>query len=286
MLFGAHVSVSDGYVEALDYAQSVGCECGQIFAKSPRQWNSPPLLADAAAAFRLACADRDFGPTYTHTAYLINLATADPVIRGRSIEALADELGRGTALGASGIVTHVGSDRDGPSAKSAHRVAAAIVEAFEMAGESAVSSRVLLENTAGAGKSFGTSFAELGACIELSGLPAERIGVCFDTCHGFAHGYPVHTAEGWAEVLSLMDEEVGLDRLGLIHANDCLFPQGSRRDRHAWVGDGFIGVDGFRAMVCSDELSGVCACIEVAGEKPEKDRVNLARLKALRDSCG
>ena len=285
MLVGAHVSVSGGYVKALDYAQSVGCECIQIFAKSPRQWRGPVI--DPALAARLIAerAARGFGPVFTHTAYLINLGATDPEMREKSIAALADELLRGAVLEAAGVVTHVGNDPDGDSAAAAKRIGSAVAEAFDRTGDAAGDVRLLLENTAGAGRQFGADFEQLGACVDAAGLPPERLGVCLDTCHGFAAGMGLDTASGWRDVLDEIARTCMTERLGLIHANDCMFERGSNRDRHAWIGDGFIGSDGFAAMMCAPELSEACACTEMPGEIPEKDTVNIERLKSLRTAC-
>ena len=285
MLFGAHVSVAGGYVKALDYAESVGAECIQIFAKSPRQWRGHAIDSSAAEQFIAERAKRNFGPVFTHTAYLINLATDNPELRAKSIPALADELVRGAMLGAAGTVCHVGNDPLGDPDAAAVRVAASVIEAFELAGPAGASARLLLENTAGAGRTFGSTFAELGACISATGLPTERLGVCLDTCHAFAFGMPLDTPEGWLEVVAGIASLCGSDRLGLIHANDCMFERGSKRDRHAWIGDGFIGMEGFAAMVCVPELAHVAACLEMSGDVPIKDSTNIERLKRLRDQC-
>lgn len=285
MLLGAHVSVSAGYPKALDYALEVGCECMQIFAKSPRQWRGPAVNPAAAEEFAQARRSAGFGPLFTHTAYLINPATSDPALREKSIRALADELVRGSVLGAEAVVTHIGNDPNEDPDAAAVRVGQACVQAFGLAGGDACRTRLLLENTAGAGRTYGSSFEQLGACIAASGLPSERLGVCLDTCHAWAFGLPVDSAAGWSEVVSGIGGCCGIERLGLIHANDCLFERGSRRDRHAWIGDGFIGRAGFEAMVCVPELASVCAVTEMPGEVPEKDMVNLQRLSDLRKSC-
>jgi deoxyribonuclease IV len=285
MLIGAHVSVAQGYLAALDYAQSVGAECIQIFAKSPRQWHGPRIKATAAAAFVAERKARAFGPVFTHTAYLINLGTDDPELRERSIAALADELVRAALLQADGVVTHLGNDPLGDSDAAAFRIAEAIVAAYAIAGDAGAASRLLLENTAGAGRSFGSTFQELGACVSATGLEPDRLGMCFDTCHAFTYGMDVNTETGWRETIAQVESHVGLDRLGLIHANDCLFERGSKRDRHAWIGDGFIGEDGFRAMLCAPELRGVPACLEMPGEVPIKDATNIERLKLYRSEC-
>jgi deoxyribonuclease IV len=286
MLFGAHVSVSGGYASALDYASSVGCECVQVFAKSPRQWRGPAIDPGAAEAFREARREREFGPLFTHTAYLINPATPNPELREKSIAALADELVRGSLLGARGVVTHIGNDPNDDPDAAAVRVAEACVRAFELAGADAGATRLLLENTAGAGHTFGSTIEQLAASIERSGLPSHRLGVCIDTCHAFAYGYAVDSAHGWREIVDAIENTCGIDRLGLVHANDCLFERGSRRDRHAWIGDGFMGKEGFSAMVCMPELADVCAVTEMPGDVPVKDAENIRRLVELREMCG
>ena len=170
-------------------------------------------------------------------------------------------------------------------AAAGRRVASVIHESYALAGEAASSTRLLLENTAGGGSTFGCTFVQLGAAIDAAAMPAELLGVCLDTCHAFAYGMPLGVAEGWHETVSEIDHVLGLERLGLIHANDCLFERGSRRDRHAWIGDGFIGMDGFRAMLCETRLAHVPVVTEMPGERPEKDEVNIERLKRLRDEC-
>jgi deoxyribonuclease-4 len=285
MLFGAHISVSGGYTAALDYALSVGCECAQVFAKSPRQWRGPSIDLSAAEAFARRRAEVGFGPVFTHTAYLVNLSTSNEELWEKSVVALADELRRGGSLGAAGVVTHIGNAPDGDGVAAARRTGVAIRRAFDAAGELGGATRLLLENTAGAGSTFGASFEELGACVDEANLGSDLLGVCLDTCHAFAQGIALTSPQGWDEALAALSASVGLDRLGLIHANDCKFELGSRRDRHEWIGDGHIGTDGFAAMVCAPELVGVPVVTEMPGEAPEKDAINIGRLVSLREQC-
>jgi deoxyribonuclease-4 len=263
----------------------VGAECIQIFAKSPRQWRNPPIDPVAAADFVNAKRAMGFGPVFTHTAYLLNLSTTDPELLEKTVVALADELVRGGMLQVDGVVSHVGTDSEGDARAAAIRTAATIRAAYELAGEAGARARLLLENTAGGGSTYGCTFDQLGAIIDASGMPPEQLGTTFDTCHAFAFGMPLDTAEGWAEVVSEIGEHVGFERLGLVHANDAMFERGSRRDRHAWIGDGFIGETGFAAMLCSPEIAHVPAVVEMKGDKPMKDIVNIDRLKALREAC-
>lgn len=285
MQIGAHVSVAGSLTKGLDYATSIGAECMQFFAKSPRQWKGAALDAARASEFVRARKDIRFGPVFTHTAYLLNLSTIDEQLRDKTITALADELVRGSALAVDGVVTHVGNDPSGHEEHAARRAASAIVAAYEIARDSGAGTRLLLENTAGAGSSFGSSFGQLSATIDATGIGPDLLGVCFDTCHGFAYGMPLDSEEGWADIIAEIDATVGLQRLGLIHANDCMFERGSMRDRHAWIGDGHIGGAGFSAMVCSPALAGVPVVTEMPGEAPQKDIVNLERLMAMRDLC-
>lgn len=283
MIFGAHVSTAKGLPAALDYAASVGCECLQLFAKSPRQWRASHIDTGAAEVFRSMRADRGFGPVFTHTAYLINLATDNEDLRRKSIIALTDELTRASILGADGVVTHLGNDPAGDPAAAASRVADSVHAAYSALSPGVPAVRLLLENTAGAGRTFGSSFEELGVVIEAADLPAETLGVCFDTCHGFAWGYDLATPGGWEVTVESLSTHVGVDRLGLIHANDCMFERGSRKDRHAWIGRGLIGRDGFTAMVAHKELAGVPVVTEMPGDIPEKDSINIETLKSMRD---
>lgn len=286
MRVGAHLSVSDGYPATLEYAEAVGCECMQIFAKSPRMWKGRPIDPAAAETFIRLRAERGFGPVFTHTAYLINLASEDPALRERSIAALADEMVRGRAIAAAGVVLHIGTSRSGDFDSAAALVASAIVEAFARCGCTQPATRLLLENTAGTGKGFGASFDEFG--MVMASLPDDvrlLVGVCLDTCHAHAAGIDLSTTDSWNSVLDGIEQRCGTGALGLVHANDCKFEIGSNKDRHAWIGDGFLGERAFRAMMCVPRLGTVCAVTEMPGEVPEKDRVNILRLVELRTEC-
>ncbi|HSK48016.1 MAG TPA: deoxyribonuclease IV [Coriobacteriia bacterium] len=285
MLIGAHVSVAGGYQNGLEYGASVGAECIQFFAKSPRQWKGPAINPAASLAFAEQRERMNLGPAFTHTAYLLNLSTVDELLLEKTVLALADELTRAGLLGVDGVVTHVGTDPAGDESAAAMRAAAVIRAAYVLAGDVAANTRLLLENTAGGGSTFGCTFSQLASVVTCCGMPSTQLGICLDTCHAFAYGMPLDSAEGWRGVLHEIDSTVGLQRLGLIHANDCMFARGSRRDRHAWIGDGFIGNEGFSAMVCAPELIGVPCVVEMPGEKPHKDIVNLDRLKSLRNEC-
>lgn len=281
MLIGAHVGVAGGYANAVDYAVSVGCECIQVFAKSPRQWHAKPVDAEVTHAFRARLAETGMGPVLVHTAYLINLGSADGSLWERSWTALADELIRAEELGASFVVTHTGTKyRDDP-ARTAARIAGAVDRAWSAAGVSGV--RLLLENTAGAGTTFGDGPDELGAVLARLDASVGHVGVCLDTCHAHAAGWDLSREESWRTMIDAFEVCCG-SPIEAIHANDCMFGPGMHKDRHAWIGDGTIGYEGFACMFRELRLRGIPVITEMPGEVPVKDAENVRRLKELRDA--
>ncbi len=283
MLIGAHVGVAGGYANAVDYAVSVGCESIQVFAKSPRQWHAKPVDVDVARAFRARLSETGMGPVLVHTAYLINLGSADNALWQRSWTALADELMRAEQLGATFVVTHTGTEfRDAPE-RTASRIAEAVDHAWAAAGVTGV--RLLLENTAAAGTTFGDGPDELGAV--LAGLTSAEghVGVCLDTCHAHAAGWDLSQEESWQAMIGGFEACCG-GPIEAIHANDCMFGPGLHKDRHAWIGDGTIGYEGFACMFRQPRLRGIPVVTEMPGEVPVKDAENVSRLKRLRDASG
>jgi deoxyribonuclease IV len=269
---------------ALRYAAGLGCEAVQIFAKSPQQWKGREIPPELAAEMRALAPELGVAPLFTHTAYLINLGSDDDALWERSIAALADELGRGLALGAAGVVSHIGTDVYADTARAVARITEGIVAACGRAGGEAAS-LLLLENAAGSGRIFGGSFDELGALFSALDDTGLAAGMCLDTCHAHAWGHDLSSAGAWTTAMDSLEETCGVGRLRLLHANDCGYPLGSKRDRHAWIGDGAIGMDGFRAMVCEPRLADLPAVMEMPGDPPEKDAENLRRLRSARDAC-
>jgi len=286
MRIGAHVPVAHGFAVTMAYALDVGCEAIQVFAKSPRMWAGPRMDTDSAAAFALARAEAGIAPCVTHAAYLINLGSTDDALWEKSVLALADEVLRAARLRADGVVVHMGTAADGPDA-AAVRVAEGVCRAWTTAASALGSDAppVLLENAAGAGRSFGRDVAEIGAAITaVRALHVDAVGVCIDTCHAFAAGIDLRDADAWSAFAGEFQERIGLERLRVIHANDCAGGLGEHRDRHAWIGDGGIGEAGFAAMFAERRIAHVAAIIEMPGEQPVKDVENLARLRRLRES--
>ncbi len=280
---GAHVSVAGGLLRSVEKARSIGAEVLQVFPSNPRQWRRPGYGADELQAYRESLARGGF-PLFVHTIYLINLASPEPALRERSAGALADAWIFGARTGARGVVTHVGSHRGDGFAAAVGRVAETVGEA-EARMREGVGGRppvpaLLLEASAGAAGSVGASPEELGRLLEV--LPSG-CGVCLDTAHLFAAGYPVQESEGLDAFLEELERRVGLERLGLVHLNDSATDLGSRRDRHENLGEGKIGSRGLASWLRHPALRVVPVVLETPGfDQQGPDRKNLQRAKRWR----
>jgi deoxyribonuclease-4 len=283
---GIHTSIAGDLTHSLDIAAKLGCNAMQIFSSSPRMWPRPgrSLIPEAdAARFRQRRRELALGPVAIHANYLINLAATDPVGRVRTIQAFRDELLRGMSLGADYIVVHPGAARDGEQpAKATHIVAEAIRQSAR--GLKMGDMRILLENTAGMGKSIGSKFEELAAIIK--GAPEVDLGVCIDTAHLFEAGFPIHTPQGLEQTLARLELTVGLDRVFVIHVNDSKTPFGSRVDRHDHVGKGKIGLEAFERimrhpLLSPERVPGRAFLLETPIDLPGDDRRNVAALWKL-----
>jgi deoxyribonuclease-4 len=283
MYIGAHVKSSGGVWNAISNAVDIGCEAVQFFAGSPRTW-APTVYKEAdAARFVEARAASPIRFAVIHTIYLINLASAKEDFYEKSVTSLAGALAAADQLGADAIVTHVGSHQGAGFAAGLERVQAALHRSLNESEGSKV--RLLLENTAGAGGTMGVDFDELGALIRAAD-EHPRLGLCLDTAHLFEAGFDLGTPAGLDEALTRLDAACGLDRLVMLHLNDSKTPQGSNRDRHENIGDGELGLDGFRAIVRHPALMDVPGILEVPGfDGQGPDRRNVETLRALQEGC-
>ena len=281
MLIGAHVSPAGGPAKAVERGLERACRSIQFFNQSPRAWRPREYSDDEISAFRDAMAASDIDAMLIHAVYLLNCASEDEEIRGKSLTALTIALQAGAALGAHSVVLHPGSAlKNGGSVDAAlKRAAAVIAEALEESEDCVLH----LEDTAGAGGTLGRSFEELARLIELAG-GGERLGVCLDSCHLLASGYDIRTAEGLSDVLDDFDGVVGLDRLGSLHVNDSVTPLGSNRDRHANLGEGEIGPDGIAAFLSEPRFEGMPVIFEGPGAAGKAvERVDIENAIALRE---
>lgn len=276
MLLGAHVSTAGGIRNAPGRGAEIGATAIQIFTKQPNRWAEPSCGPDEARAFGEGVGERGIGFTNSHDSYLINLATPDPELRAKSLASFQAELRRAVDLGLDAVVTHPGNATDGDAARGLAQNAALVEEA--LAGIPGTT-MVLLETTAGSGKVLGATFEELAGMIErISPEHRARVGVCLDTCHVYSAGYDlVGDYEG---VVQRFADVVGLERLRLFHLNDSRNPFGSRKDRHADIGEGSLGEEPFRRIMTDERFAAIPKVLETPkGDDPvAADRRNLGRL--------
>jgi deoxyribonuclease IV len=270
MLIGAHVSPAGGPAKAVERGVERGCDAIQIFNQSPRAWRPRVYSEDEIAEFRAAMADSRLDALLIHAVYLLNCASEDPEIRGKSLTALIAALQAGAALGAHCVVLHPGSALKSEVGPALERAAATIAEALA----ESETCPLHLEDTAGGGATLGRSFEELATLIERAGGDG-RLGVCLDSCHLLASGYDIRTAEGLSGVVDDFDSVVGLDRLGSLHLNDSATPLGSNVDRHADPGKGHLGREGCAAFLSEPRFADLPCVLELNG--PEKKDIRLAR---------
>jgi deoxyribonuclease-4 len=257
MLVGGHVSSSGGLVKSYERGVEFGCDALQIFNQSPRMWRPTEYKQDDIDEFRERMASGPIKSVVIHAVYLINAASNDSVIRKKSLASLTQALRVGDAIGADGVVFHPGSTVGEPLDESIDRVGEAIREVLAESD----SCPLLLEDTAGAGGTIGRDFHELARLIELGG-GGKRLGICLDSCHMFASGYDISTADKLAAVIDDCVSIVGLERLQCLHVNDSMVALGSNRDRHAVLPEGELGTRGLSAFLSEPRFEGLPALLE------------------------
>jgi deoxyribonuclease-4 len=283
------MSVAGGVSKAVDRALVHGCEALQIFCKNANQWLGKPIAPDQIVRFRQRVDETGLQPVVSHASYLINLATSLPQLRQQSIAAFVDELDRAESLGLRGVVIHPGTCTAGTEEDALRLIADAIAQSFQARPHYTV--KVLLEHTAGQGRTVGHRFEHLATILtHLDGSP--RVGVCLDTCHLLASGYNITDPSGYDDTFEAFERLVGFDRLEVFHGNDSKRPCGSRVDRHEHIGKGFVGLEPFRRLLADPRFSDRAILIETekagASERAGTlvvdpfDKKNLDTLRRLR----
>ena len=274
MRIGAHVSAAGGMAAAVGAGTELGAEAIQVFVSNPRGWAAPPVDPDGDRRFRELAAAAGLDPVLIHAPYLVNFASSNRQSRDRSATLVARTIERGVALGASGVVVHAGSAMGDGRAAGIARTRAVVLPLLERV----TGPDLIFELTSGAGDAVAARFEEMAELLEaLERHP--RVKVCFDTCHAHAAGYDLSGPEGAAAVLDELEATLG-DRLALVHANDCAEDAGSQRDHHARIGEGQIGLDGFRAILAHPALADLPVVIETPGT-PDERAADVARLRAM-----
>jgi deoxyribonuclease-4 len=277
---GIHTSIAGALENAALKAVELGANTFQIFSASPRMWRAGPAKPDQIKRLKEVREKHDLAPLVIHDNYLINLAARDPVTRARSIAAFRGEIERALAIGAEYLVAHPGSYRGQTLERGIEAVAKGLIEAAR--GLKSRRLAILFENTAGSGAQIGSLFEELA---QLRGLARRglsfRIGFCLDTAHSLAAGYDVASAKGLGETVKRIERVLGLENVPVIHANDSKAPLGSRVDRHQHIGQGYIGLEGFRRILNHPKLRAKAFILETPVDKEDDDRRNVEALKSL-----
>lgn len=282
-ILGAHQSIAGGYHRAIERAHRIGCQCVQLFTKNNNQWKAPPVTSEDAARFRGLAEQLGITHPLAHDSYLINLASPDPQLWRRSIEAFAEELRRAEVLGIPYVVTHPGSYTSADGQFGLRRVIQALNAVH--AETRGIAARCLLETTAGQGTSLGWRFDELARILDGVQNP-ELLGICFDTCHVFAAGYSLSPLRCYRATMRALDKAVALATIKAIHLNDSAKDRGSRVDRHAHIGHGKIGLAAFRYLLHDPCFQSVPMYLETPKgmyQGEDWDVVNLRTLRQLLD---
>ncbi|MDZ7640661.1 MAG: deoxyribonuclease IV [Desulfurivibrio sp.] len=279
-LLGAHMSIAGGLYHAFEHIRKVDGQALQIFTRNQRQWRVPPVHEKEAADFLEAWRQAAEMPVAAHDSYLINLAGYKPETEERSRQALTAELERCQALRIPWLVMHPGSHLGRGAKEGIERLTRNLDQVLEAAGEE---NRVtiLLENTAGQGTNLGRDFTELAEIVAGCRYP-QRLGFCFDTCHAFAAGYDLRTPAAYERTFKEFDDQLGLNRLHFFHLNDAAKDLGSRVDRHAHIGQGKIGLEGFRLLLNDPRFADHPMVLETdKGPDLREDIENLRVLRGL-----
>lgn len=269
---GCHVSIAGGIDKSPETASELGCDVMQIFTHSPQGGKTPELKKTAIEKFKSNCEKYKIKDVYIHAPYYINLASKNNRVRYGSINAIRIELERASALGAKYVMTHLGSARELGKAEALKKTIDGLKKVFD---EYKGATKLLIENSAGAGDIIGADFEEIGEI--LSALSAKKYssklaGMCLDTQHSFASGYD--WKNDFDNCLKILEKNIGLKNIKLIHANDSASEAGSREDRHAHIGKGKIGLWGFKRiarfakknkidMICETAYPGVIQDIKI-----------------------
>lgn len=276
MLFGAHVSSSGGISNAVDRAEALGCDAMQVFTQSPRMWRPTNHAPEQTERFRERRKQAGIGAVVCHALYLVNLASPDPAIYEKSVAALRATLQAAAAIGAEGVVFHVGSHLGSGFEAGLERVVPALRELLELTGDDLW---LLMENSAGAGGTIGRSIDELAAIRDALGRH-PRLGVCLDSCHWYVSGVDVTDPAVLDAAVADLDARIGLEQLRCLHVNDTKAELGSNRDRHDSIGLGLMG-EKLGVFLAHPAFQRLPAILETPG--PDGHGPDAAELQRLRE---
>ncbi len=264
MYIGCHVSIAQGIWKAPARAANFGCEVMQIFTRSPQGGKAIELTPKIIQKFQTAQRKNKIHRVYIHAPYYINLASKNNHVRYNSVNVIRNELERASLIKAKFVIVHPGTAKDLGVQKATSKIITMLKKS--LAGYQG-STQLLLENSAGAGHIIGSDLTELATIIQAVNSP-HLIGICLDTQHSFASGYD------WTkfnQTLIRVNSEINLDKIKLIHANDSLTECNSKKDRHAHIGEGLIGIKAFKQIVTWAQKNNIDMILETQLDKVNED---------------
>lgn len=275
---GCHVSISGGVEKAVDRQKDQSGNCGQIFAGSPRTWSVSEYEQEDGDKFLERRDEEDQSPYVIHSTYLVNLATPKDDLFEKSLNCLQAELDAAGTLGVEYVVFHPGAHTGSGRENGIERIAEGIDELEIPDGVT-----LLLENTAGKGTTLGKSMGELRQMIEKADTSEEKIGVCIDTCHAHAAGYDLVSEDGFKDFIQEIEEDLGLEKVKVLHLNDSKDECGSEKDNHEDIGYGNIGEEGFSNIVNSEKLEDLPMVLETPQDNRGSYGENIEKIRELKE---
>lgn len=278
-LLGAHMSIAGGYYKAIQAAAQLDMATCQIFTKNNNQWRAKEITDEDVERYRGALAEHGIEHHVAHNSYLINMASPDPALWAKSLDAMVVEMQRAEMLGIPHVVAHPGAFTTSSEEAGLKRIVEALDELHRQTPD--IKAGVLLETTAGQGSCLGWKFEHLAAILDGARRP-DRLGVCFDTCHVFAAGYALGTEKDYRATMDRFDQTIGVERIKAFHVNDSKAKFGSRVDRHAHIGAGEMGLEPFRFLLNDRRFRAVPMYLETPKGKENGEELDVVNLRALR----
>ncbi len=278
-ILGAHMSMAGGYYKAVETAHRDGCDCVQLFTKNNNQWRAKEITDDDVARFRTALAELKITHPISHDSYLINLASPDRELWAKSIDALVIELERAERLGIPYVVAHPGAYTTSSEKAGLKKIIRGLNELHKQTR--GIRARCLLETTAGQGSNLGWQFVHLATILDGVKDP-DRLGVCFDTCHVFAAGYPMDTEKEYKATMREFNKTVGVKQIRAFHLNDSKTRLGSHVDRHARIGGGEMGLAPFCNLLNDRRFRKVPMYLETPKGQEDGEELDVINLRTLR----
>ncbi|MGC8902939.1 MAG: deoxyribonuclease IV [Fervidobacterium sp.] len=277
IIIGAHMPIGGGFTRVPVETVEIGGNTFQIFPHNPRQWNAKLPSEDDVVHFIRGVKKYGLNPEYflCHSGYLINIAGPRDDIWEKSVELLEIEMKICAKLGIKYLNIHPGSHLGEGEEKGIERIA----KALNIVMEKEKTVHIVLENVVMKGGNIGYNYAQMRKILEICKYP-DRVGLTFDTCHGYDAGYDITTQDGIQKLIDEINQEVGINKLKFIHLNDTKNSLGSNKDRHENIGKGTLGIEGLKMFLSHPAFSLLPLILETPGDNPEHAE-DIAKVKEI-----